>query len=146
MARCAGVDPHRSAEVQILVRDGRHVDDSLDPLWQQLSEEGSAAATMVGAHLMATGQLRDDIELDEVRDVLWNYLMINTYEALVLERGGHWTGTRTGWRAQSLPPSARRDEGLRGSPRSGGNQLRWRARTGIVRTPRVFFSYSAKPG
>lgn len=63
------------------------MDDSLDPVWQQLSEEGSAAATMVGAHLMATGQLRDDIELDEVRDVLWNYLMINTYEALVLERG-----------------------------------------------------------
>ncbi|MFX1760365.1 TetR family transcriptional regulator [Rhodococcus gordoniae] len=78
---------HRSAKVQILIRDGRHVDDSLDPVWQQLSEEGSAAATMVGAHLMATGQLRDDIELDEVRDVLWNYLMINTYEALVLERG-----------------------------------------------------------
>jgi AcrR family transcriptional regulator len=35
----------------------------------------------------ATGQLRDGIELAEVRDVLSNYLAIDTYERLVLARG-----------------------------------------------------------
>ncbi|BDB63034.1 TetR/AcrR family transcriptional regulator [Rhodococcus sp. C26F] len=92
---------HRSAKVQILIRDGRHVDDSLTPVWQQLSEEGLAAATMVGRYLMATGQLRDDIEHDEVRDVLWNYLVIDTYERLVLERG--WTLDRyADWLARTV--------------------------------------------
>ncbi|MGW6378435.1 TetR/AcrR family transcriptional regulator [Rhodococcus sp. NPDC055112] len=79
----------RSANVQILIRDGRHVDNSLIPVWQQLSDEGLAGMTMLARHLVATGQLRPDIELDEVRDVLWNYLAIDTYERLVLTQG--WT-------------------------------------------------------
>ncbi len=43
--------------------------------------------TMLGRHLLQTGQLRDGIDLDEVRDVLWNYLAIDTYERLVLIQG-----------------------------------------------------------
>ena len=77
----------RSAKVQILIRDGRHVDDSLAPVWATLNEEGLVGMTMLGRHLLDTGQLRDGIDLDEVRDVLWNYLAIDTYERLVLSRG-----------------------------------------------------------
>ena len=77
----------RSARVQILIRDGRHVDDSLAPVWAKLNDEGLAGMTMLGRHLLETGQLRDGISLDEVRDVLWNYLAIDTYERLVLIRG-----------------------------------------------------------
>ena len=77
----------RSAKVQILIRDGRHVDDSLAPIWAKLTGEGLAGMTMLGRHLLDTGQLRDRIELDEVRDVLWNYLAIDTYERLVLTQG-----------------------------------------------------------
>jgi AcrR family transcriptional regulator len=77
----------RSARVQILIRDGRHVDDSLAPVWAKLTDEGLAGMTMLGRHLLSTGQLRDGIGLDEVRDVLWNYLAIDTYERLVLARG-----------------------------------------------------------
>jgi hypothetical protein len=43
--------------------------------------------TMLGRHLLGTGQLRDGIDLDEVRDVLWNYLAIDHYERLVLTQG-----------------------------------------------------------
>ena len=43
--------------------------------------------TMLGRHLLDTGQLRCAIELAEVRDVLWNYLAIDTYERLVLTQG-----------------------------------------------------------
>ena len=86
----------RSARVQILIRDGRHVDDSLAPVWAKLNDEGLAGMTMLGRHLLQTGQLRDGIDLDEVRDVLWNYLAIDIYERLVLTRGwplerySHW--------------------------------------------------------
>jgi AcrR family transcriptional regulator len=86
----------RSARVQILIRDGRHVDDSLAPVWAKLTDEGLAGMTMLGRHLLQTGQLRDGIDLGEVRDVLWNYLAIDTYERLVLiqgwplERYSHW--------------------------------------------------------
>ena len=77
----------RSAGVQILIRDGRHVDDALTPVWAELDEEGRRGMTMLGRHLLETGQLRPGIDLDEVRDVLWNYLAIDTYERLVLSRG-----------------------------------------------------------
>lgn len=77
----------RSARVQILIRDGRHVDDSLAPVWAKLNDEGMAGMTILGRHLLETGQLRDGIDLDEVRDVLWTYLAIDNYERLVLTRG-----------------------------------------------------------
>jgi AcrR family transcriptional regulator len=77
----------RSARVQILIRDGRHVDDSLAPIWAKLTDEGLLGMTMLGRHLLDTGQLRDGIGLDEVRDVLWNYLAIDHYERLVISRG-----------------------------------------------------------
>jgi AcrR family transcriptional regulator len=77
----------RSARVQILIRDGRHVDDSLVLIWAKLTDEALAGTTMLGRHLLETGQLRDGIDLGEVRDVLWNYLAIDGYERLVLTQG-----------------------------------------------------------
>jgi AcrR family transcriptional regulator len=79
----------RSARIQIMVRDGRHVDESLAPIWDQLLDEGLTGMRLLGEHLLDTGQLRDDLDLDEVTDVLWNYLAIDHYERLVLLRG--WT-------------------------------------------------------
>ena len=91
----------RSARVQILIRDGRHVDDSLAPVWAKLNGEGLAGMTMLGRHLLETGQLRGGIGLDEVRDVLWNYLAIDHYERLVLARG--WPLQRyTQWLAHAV--------------------------------------------
>jgi AcrR family transcriptional regulator len=79
----------RSAKVQILIRDGRHVDESLEPVWDTLNTEGLTGMTRLGQHLLSTGQLRADLDLAEVRDVLWNYLAIDHYERLVLHQG--WT-------------------------------------------------------
>jgi AcrR family transcriptional regulator len=91
----------RSAEVQILIRDGRHVDSSLAPVWAKLNDEGLTGMTMLGCHLLGTGQLRDGIDLGEVCDVLWNYLAIDTYERLVLTRG--WPlGRYSQWLAQAI--------------------------------------------
>jgi AcrR family transcriptional regulator len=86
----------RSARVQILIRDGRHVDEALAPVWAKLNEEGLAGMTMLGRHLLESGQLRKGLDLAEVGDVLWNYLAIDSYERLVLSRGwslerySHW--------------------------------------------------------
>lgn len=91
----------RSAKVQILIRDGRHVDDSLDPVWAKLHDEALLGMTGLGRHLLETGQLRAGIELDEVRDVLWNYLAVDTYERLVLAQG--WSLERyTAWLTTTL--------------------------------------------
>ena len=91
----------RSAGVQILIRDGRHVDDSLAPVWAKLNDEGLVGMTMLGRQLLDTGQLRAGIGLDEVRDVLWNYLAIDTYERLVLTQG--WPPDRySAWLARAI--------------------------------------------
>ncbi|MEV6278737.1 helix-turn-helix domain-containing protein [Nocardia sp. NPDC051832] len=78
------VRTQRSARVQILIRDARHVDDSLTPVWDKLTEEGRTGMLMLGRHLHGTGQLRADLEVEEVRDILWNYLAVDHYERLVL--------------------------------------------------------------
>ena len=86
----------RSATVQILIRDGRLVDDALGPVWASLIAEGLTGMTILGRQLLGTGQLRDDLDLDAVRDLLWNYLAIDHYERLVLTQG--WTLERyTRW-------------------------------------------------
>ena len=82
----------RSVKVQIMVRDGRHVDESLVPVWDQLLDEGLTGMRLLGRQLIDTGQLRDDVGLDEVTDLLWNYLAVDHYERLVLVRG--WSTSR----------------------------------------------------
>jgi AcrR family transcriptional regulator len=91
----------RSAKVQVLIRDGRHVDDALTPIWSKLNEEGLAGVTMLGRHLLDSGQLRAGIDLDEARDVLWTYLAIDHYERLVLGQG--WSHQRyANWLARAI--------------------------------------------
>jgi AcrR family transcriptional regulator len=90
-----------SASVQILIRDGRHTDDSLAPVWAALSDEGLVGMAALARHLLDTGQLRDGVDVIEVRDVLWNYLAIDTFERLVLTRG--WSRERyTQWLTRTI--------------------------------------------
>ena len=91
----------RSARVQIMVRDGRHVDESLEPVWEALRREGLTGMERLGRQLLATGQLREDLTLGEVRDLLWNHLAIDNYERLVLQQG--WPTARfESWLTSSL--------------------------------------------
>lgn len=91
----------RSAKVQILIRDGRHVDTSLEPVWTKLTEEGLAGMTALAHHLVDTRQVREGLGVDQVRDVLWNYLAIDHYERLVLHQ--NWTqAAYTRWLAAAI--------------------------------------------
>jgi hypothetical protein len=81
--------------------DGSHRNRDRAPVWAKLNDEGLAGMTMLGRHLLETGQLRSGIGLGEVRDVLWNYLAIDTYERLVLIQG--WPLERySRWLAQAI--------------------------------------------
>jgi AcrR family transcriptional regulator len=82
----------RSAHVTIMVRDGRHVDKALEPVWAALQQEGLTGMERLGRQLARTGQVRPDRSPAEVRDLLWNHLAIDHYERLVLKQG--WTTTR----------------------------------------------------
>ena len=91
----------RSAKVQTLIRDGGHTDQTLAALWQQLLAERLTGMTMLGRHLIESDQLREGIELDEVRDVLWTYTAVELYELLVVERA--WPLDRyAGWIGQAI--------------------------------------------
>ncbi|MGW5722592.1 TetR/AcrR family transcriptional regulator [Amycolatopsis sp. NPDC003865] len=79
----------RSAKVQLLIRDGRHVDASLEPVWAELTEEGLAGMAGLARHLAGPPGIRGEPDVDRLRDVLWNYLAIDHYERLVLHR--NWT-------------------------------------------------------
>lgn len=102
----------RSAGVQLLIRDGRHVDDSLAPVWRALNEERLAAATLVIRHLADTGGLRPGLAIDEAQELLWNYTAVDHYERLVLERG--WTLERyTAWLIRAVTAALSSEGGTR---------------------------------
>ena len=62
---------------------------------------GGKTASTLGRHLLETGQFRDGIDLEEVRDVLWTYLAIDNYERLVLTQG--WPPERySRWLAHAI--------------------------------------------
>lgn len=89
----------RSASVQILIRDGRHVDESLRIIWQQMTDESLLGMEMLAQHLAATGRLR--VSAEQARDILWNYISVDQYERLVLQRG--WPIERfTSWLRNAL--------------------------------------------
>jgi AcrR family transcriptional regulator len=92
----------RSASVQMLIRDGRHVDESLGIVWQQLMDEALRGMGMLARHLAETGRLQ--VSVEEARDILWNYISVDQYERLVLQRG--WSIERFAtWLRQALNAS-----------------------------------------
>lgn len=91
----------RSARVTIMVRDGRHVDEALGPVWAAVQQEGLTGMELFAQHLAGTGQVRSDRSSSEVRDLLWNHLGIDHYERLVLTQG--WPTARFAeWLAESI--------------------------------------------
>lgn len=83
----AAARAERSARVQLALRDGATVDPAVDHLWQELQAQRLTGMTMLGHHLVDTGQLRAGIEVDEARDVLWTCISVEVYDLLVLQRG-----------------------------------------------------------
>jgi AcrR family transcriptional regulator len=91
----------RAGPVQLLVRAAGAGDPEAAAVWDQMSNERLIGTTQFARHLYEGKQLRDDVTLEEARDVLWTYNSVELYDLLVLQRG--WTPERYGaWLARAL--------------------------------------------
>ena len=80
-----GADRHMP--LQLLARDAAHADRAAAAVWAGMRRETLTAMTYFAQDLVATGQVRASMPVDEVRDMLWTYHGPECYELLVLERG-----------------------------------------------------------
>jgi hypothetical protein len=69
-AGASGVAAFTAEQRGQLALRARRLARAIAPVWDKLRDEGLAGMTMLGRHLLETGQLREEISLDEVRDVL----------------------------------------------------------------------------
>jgi AcrR family transcriptional regulator len=91
----------RAGPVQLLVRSAGAGDPEVAAVWDQMTKERLNGMTEFARLFYEGKHLRDDVTLEEARDVLWTYTSVELYDLLVLQRG--WTPERYGaWVARSL--------------------------------------------
>lgn len=94
----------RSARLQLVLRDGAALDAAVADLWRQVQDERLIGTTGFARHLAESGGLRAGVDVDEVRDVLWTCIAVETYDLLVHQRG--WTpAAYTDWLTRTLVAS-----------------------------------------
>jgi AcrR family transcriptional regulator len=75
------------APLQLLARAAALTDQAAATVWSQMRAETLTAMTHFAADLIATGQIRESLSPDDLRDILWTYHSPELYELLVLTRG-----------------------------------------------------------
>jgi AcrR family transcriptional regulator len=96
----AEVSP-RHVPIQLLARAAAAADPEAAGVWDQLQAERLAGMTLFAHALHRDGLLRQDVPVEEARDLLWTCNSPELYELLVLQRG--WTPQRYGrWLADTL--------------------------------------------
>jgi AcrR family transcriptional regulator len=91
----------RAGPVQLLVRAAGAGDPEVAAVWEQMTTERLVGMTEFARHLHDGGHLRDDVTLEEARDVLWTYISVELYDLLVVQRG--WAPERYGaWIARAV--------------------------------------------
>jgi AcrR family transcriptional regulator len=91
----------RHVPVQLVIRDAAATDPDARAVWAELQAERLAGMTVFATTLHARGHLRDDITINDARDILWTYNAAELYQLLVIER--HWTPDHYGqWVAAAL--------------------------------------------
>ena len=99
------------------LREAAPTHPELGELWSQIAARRADTMHELAADLAATGQLRGDLTVDEVADVLWSMNAAEYYVLLVHDRG--WTPQRFGqwlsdaWcrlllASQTMPPHRQR--------------------------------------
>lgn len=92
-AHMAEVGP-RTGPLLLVVRDAAASDAGAASVWQQVQDERLAGMSAFAQHLHEGDHLRDDISVDEARDVLWTHNSVELWDLLVRQRG--WTAERYG--------------------------------------------------
>lgn len=96
----AEVSP-RHVPIQLLARAAAATDPGAASIWDQLRAERLAGMTLFARALHQDGHLRQNVPVEEARDLLWTCNSPELYELLVLQRG--WTPQRYGrWLADTL--------------------------------------------
>ena len=82
----------RLAPLFIALRDAAATDPDAAEVWTQISRRRSTNMSHIAAELAATGQLRHDLDPDDVADTLWALNSPELYVLLTTERD--WTPER----------------------------------------------------
>ena len=87
--------------MQLLVRAAGAGDPEVATVWDQMTNERLVGMTEFARHLYDRGYLRENVTLEEARDVLWTYNSVELFDLLVVQRG--WAPERYGtWVAKAL--------------------------------------------
>ncbi len=84
----------RVAPILLLIRDAATTDPEVIELLHEMDADRLRRMTDNARRLIDTGQLRPDLDLVDVADVLWTYSAPELYELVVIRRG--WTAARYG--------------------------------------------------
>ena len=77
----------RLAPLFLALRDASDTDPEAAQVWSQISERRAANMRLLAADLLATGQLRNDLTVDEVADTIWATNSPDLHRLLVEDRG-----------------------------------------------------------
>jgi AcrR family transcriptional regulator len=100
----------RLAPLFLALRAAAATHPELDRLWTEITERRARNMRALADDLASTGELRTDLTLDEVADIIWTTNSSEYYAQLVLERG--WSHPRferwlfDAWSRLLLKPAA----------------------------------------
>ncbi len=98
----------RLAPLFLALRDAAHTDPPAAEVWHQVSERRARNMRLLATDLLGTGQLRDDLDVDEVADTIWATNSPELHQLLTTDRG--WSADRyerwlaRSWRRLLLAP------------------------------------------
>jgi AcrR family transcriptional regulator len=76
----------RLAPLFLALRDAAATDPEAAQVWSQISERRAANMRLLAADLLATGQLRDRLSVDEVADTIWATNSPDLHRLLIEDR------------------------------------------------------------
>lgn len=82
----------RLSPIFIALRDAALTDDACRSLWTEISERRARNMRLLAKDLRTTGEVRSDLDDDEVADIIWSMNAAEYWVLLVVERG--WTPGR----------------------------------------------------
>lgn len=76
----------RSGPLLRALREAAATDDDLRQTYERLEQQRLAGMGQYARDLLATGQVRSDLPLEDIRDILWTLTSIEVHDRLVVQR------------------------------------------------------------
>jgi AcrR family transcriptional regulator len=88
-AAARGMIQRGVGDVQLVIRAAATADAQISELWEELKRQRLVGAANMATHLAERGLLRDGLDADRARDLIWTYISPEIAD-LLAERG--WNG------------------------------------------------------